>query len=220
LYPAARIATVYNGVETDRARLPEAGQRFRKQFGIPAERQLVIQVSWLVPEKGVEIFIKAASAVNAVCPGTHFAVIGGGPGLAEYKKLAESLGLADRLLFTELVRPTADGVFEAADVYCQLSQWEEACPLAIEEAMASGLPVVASRVGGIPELVADGETGFLVDRQDHADAARRIVALLTNSELRSGMSRASLARAQEHFDLIRNISRLLDEWGIDSRRHR
>jgi len=218
LYSAAKTITIHNGVETERVKEPDAGNHFREKFRIPANRLLVIQVSWLVPEKGVDIFIKAAAAVLSGCPEAHFAVIGAGPGLAEYQEMAKTLGLADRMLFTELMRPTAEGVFEAANVYCQLSQWEEACPLAVQEAMASGLPVIASRVGGLPELVADTETGYLVDRQDHAAAARRIMELLINPELRERMSRASLAHAREHFNLSRNMSRLLDEWGISNRR--
>lgn len=214
IYPGAKIAVVYNGVET-RSTTPAEGAGFRRRFGIAADCFLVTQVSWLVPEKGIEILLEAAAQVLRVEPNAHFAVVGTGPCRSEYEALARQLGISAHVTFTgTVVSPTTEGVFAAADVCCQLSQWEEACPLVVQEAMAAGRPMVASRVGGIPELVAEGETGFLVDRRQPAEAARRILDLLRDPALRARMGEAGRQRASRLFDLQQNVAKLLSEWGI------
>lgn len=213
-YPAEKIAVVYNGVEMRPVARAE-GDAFRRRFGIPGDRFLVVQVSWLVPEKGVDVLLQAAAQVLAVAPNGHFAVVGDGPCRPQYEALARQLGISDRVTFTGTVlRPAAEGVFAAADVCCQLSQWEEACPLVVQEAMAAGRPMVASSVGGIPELVAEGETGFLVDRTRPAEAAQRILELLRDPVRSAAMGEAGRQRARRLFDLERNVDRLLAEWEI------
>jgi len=213
-YPPEKIAVVYNGVEIHPAAEGD-GDAFRRRFGIPPGRSLVVQVSWLVPEKGIDVLLRAAAQVLAVEPNVHFAVVGAGPCRPQYEALAHELGIWDQVTFTgTVVRPAAEGVFAAADICCQLSQWEEACPLVVQEAMAAGRPMVASRVGGIPELVAEGETGFLVDRTKPAEAAQRILELLKDPDRRAAMGDAGRQRACRLFDLERNVDQLLREWGV------
>jgi glycosyltransferase involved in cell wall biosynthesis len=94
--------------------------------------------------------------------------------------------------------------------YRSVSHWEEIFCWTITEAMACGKPVVATRVGGIPELVQDGETGFLVPRGDVAAVAARILTLLGDVELRQRMGRAARQIAETKFNLKRNVAKLLE----------
>jgi glycosyltransferase involved in cell wall biosynthesis len=110
--------------------------------------------------------------------------------------------------------PLASGVYPAADVVCQLSRWQEAFGWMIAEAMACSRPVVATRVGGIPELVEDGISGYLVNRRQPAEAADRILRLLEDRELRHKMGTSGRRAVETRFNLQRNVAQLLELYGI------
>jgi glycosyltransferase involved in cell wall biosynthesis len=97
---------------------------------------------------------------------------------------------------------------------CQVSRWEEGFGFVIAEAMASGKPLVGTRVGAIPELVHDGKTGFLVDRRDPPAIAARILELLEDREMRARMGRAGREFAIRNFDANVNIAEFLKLYGI------
>jgi glycosyltransferase involved in cell wall biosynthesis len=107
-----------------------------------------------------------------------------------------------------------EGVYEAADVVCQVSRWEEVFGYVIAEAMSRGKPMVATRVGGIPELVEDGRTGFVVDRGDAGAIADRILTLVADRDMRERMGAAGSQIAREKFDLQRNVGRVVSLYGI------
>ena len=132
-------------------------------------------------------------------------------------KQAEQLGLSANITFTGLVEdPFADGVYEAADIVCQLSAWEELFGWMIAEAMAYGKPVVATRVGDIPELVMHDESGFLVERGDKAAAVAAFAKFASNPELRKRMRDAGAAIVSKKFDLRQNVQQLLQLYGVGS----
>jgi len=120
-------------------------------------------------------------------------------------RLAGDMGIADHVTWTGIVRdPFGEGLFAAADVVCQVSRWEEVFGWVIAEAMAFSRPLVATRVGGIPELVQDGKSGFLTDRGDVEGMARRILELLGDDALRRRMGKSGRRIAEEKFDLRHN----------------
>ena len=126
-----------------------------------------------------------------------------------------NVGIADHVTWTGLVEdPIAEGVYCAADVVCQLSRWQEAFGFVIAEAMACRKPVVGTSVGGIPEVVKDGTTGFLVPPRQPAAAAQRIFQLLGDASLRRRMGDAGRARVEELFDLRRTVADLIALYGI------
>jgi glycosyltransferase involved in cell wall biosynthesis len=110
--------------------------------------------------------------------------------------------------------PFAEGVFQAADVVCQFSRWEEVFGWMIAEAMAHGKPVVATRVGGIPELIEDGVNGYLVGRGDAPAMSDRILMLLGDPGLRNRMGEAGRAVVADKFDLRTNVAQLIKSYGI------
>jgi glycosyltransferase involved in cell wall biosynthesis len=217
LVPASRVRRIYNAVDVSRAdESADAGAAFRERNAIPRDCVLVTQVSWMIPEKGVSDFLRAAVMVAARRPDVHFALVGEGPCGQEYAALANRLGIRERVTWTGSVEdPIADGVYAAADVICLLSRWQEACPFVIAEAMAHRRPVVATSVGGLPELVDDGETGYLVVPGDSAAAADRIESLVVDPHLRRRMGHAARLAAETRFDLRRNVTELLGLYGVD-----
>lgn len=214
--PKDRYVLVYNGVDLSRVHedFSRAGE-FRRRFGIPDSRKLVVQVSWIIPEKGIPQLLEVARIVKANDDETHFVIVGEGPYREQFMNQAREMGLSDTVTWTGQIKdPFGEGVFQAADVVCQLSRWEEVFGWMIAEAMAFGKPVVATRVGGIPEVVDDGQTGFLVERVDIVGTAERVQRLVNDEELRAKFGAAGREKARSKFSLETNVAQLLRVYGI------
>src|SRR5215831_12357094 len=166
--PADRYEMIYNGIDVSRVTSDDgAAARFRERFAIPRDHSIVGQVSWIIPEKGIADFLEMARLVSAQKPDVHFVLAGDGAPRAQYMRHAAAMDLTDRITFTGMIDdPFGEGIFHAFDVVCQFSRWEEVFGWMIAEAMAHQRPVVATRVGGIPELIRNGESGYLVERGD------------------------------------------------------
>ena len=221
LLPRNRFEMIYNGVDISRVGTGEgAAPAFRKRFGIPEDRTIVTQVCWIIPEKGVRDFIEMARLVAAQKDDVQFVLVGEGRDREQYMKEAEAMGLADRITWTGMMDdPFGEGVFHAADVVCQFSRWEEVFGWMIAEAMAHAKPVVATRVGGIPELISDGNSGYLVDRGDTEAMSRRVLELLNDAAARVRMGEAGRETVRTKFDLDHEcfaIGRVLWNQGIRS----
>jgi glycosyltransferase involved in cell wall biosynthesis len=216
LLPENRFAMIYNSVDIARATQGlRSGPAFRRQYGIAEDRLVVTQVSWLIPEKGVADLLGAARLVVAEEPRAHFVLVGDGSHAAEYKRMASEYGLLDRVTFTGVVEdPLAQGVYAATDVACQMSRWEEVFGYVIAEAMASYRPVVGTRVGGIPELIEEGRTGYIVERGDIQAMADRLLRLLRDPALREKMGFAGRQRTEEKFHHQKNVAQVLDLYGL------
>ena len=216
LLPRDRFEMIYNGVDLARVSSDQRlAAEFRKRYSIPAERAIVTQVSWMIPEKGIADFLETAGLVLRQNRNVQFVLVGDGANREQYMKDAAAMGLGDHITWTGMVDdPFGEGIFHAADVVCQFSRWEEVFGWMIAEAMAHGKPVVATRVGGIPELITDGITGHLVDRGDAPAMSDRILALLANPELRARMGEAGRECVSGKFDLRNNVAQLIVSYGI------
>jgi glycosyltransferase involved in cell wall biosynthesis len=207
----ARVRRIYNSIDPD---APHGdGAAFRRKHGIPADALVAAQASWMIPEKGIGDLIEAARIVCAQEPRAHFLMAGEG----EYRKefMESARDMPGRFTWTGLVQnPTAEGLYTAADAVCQVSRWEEAFGWVIAEAMSARRPVVATRVGGVPELVEDGVTGFVVERRDPAAIADRLLRLFADPELRRQMGEAGRRAAERKFDLRRNVAELIRVYGL------
>lgn len=217
LLPRDRFQMIYNGVDVSRVKAePQLGLDFRQRYSIPAERKIVTQVSWIIPEKGIRDFLEMARLVTRQERNVHFVVVGDGAYREQYTKEAVELGIDDRLTWTGMVQdPFGEGVFEAADVVCQFSRWEEVFGWMIAEGMAHGKPVVATRVGGIPELVDDGKSGYLVDRADTKAMSEKVLAILNDMELAHRMGSAGREIVSEKFDLKQNVAKLVGAYRLE-----
>ena len=216
LLPKNRFHIVYNSVDLGRAAGGrDKGPEFRRRYRIPPHALVITQVSWLIPEKGVDDLLHAVRDVVAAEPRAHLVLAGDGAHRRNLEELARNLGIESHVTFTGIVQdPLADGLYAASDVVCQMSRWEEVFGLVIAEAMASARPVVGTRAGGIPEIVDDGKTGFLVERRDTAAMAARILDLLRDPDLRRRMGEAGLQVVTEKFSHKTNVAQLIRLYGL------
>lgn len=215
LVPKQRFHVVYNAVDVERAAACSGAAEFRQRYGIAADRLVVTQVSWLIPEKGVDDFIGAARQVTAIEPRAHFVLAGEGTHRPKLEQMVRELGIGECVTFTGPVAdPLADGLFAASDVICQFSRWEEVFGYVNAEAMACRKPLIGTRVGGIPEIIQDGITGFLVERRDVKAMAARILELLRAPDLRRRMGDAGREVCREKFNLKKNVAQLLEIYGF------
>ena len=215
-FPESSTLTIYNGVDLSRvSRQEDLGLRFRRRFKIPEDQLLISQISWVIAEKGVLDFVAVAGQVADALPNVHFALVGGGELLARCRQEAKIGNFEHRITFTgELADPFSEGAFAASDVVCQLSVWQEAFGFSIAEAMAHGKPLVATRVGGIPEIVDDGITGYLVDATDRRAIANRMLQLADDGPLRRQMGIAGRRAVQSRFDLVDTVASHLAIFGV------
>ncbi|AEJ61874.1 glycosyl transferase group 1 [Spirochaeta thermophila DSM 6578] len=138
----------------------------------------------------------------------HMECVGDGPLLGEMKRLASSLGLGEKISFHGF-RSDVETILSRAQIYVLVTHWE-GFPRSILEAMRAGLPVVASRVGGVEEAVQDGVTGYVVGRGDMHTLADRLERLIADPRLRASMGRAGRARYETHFTFERMLNETLD----------
>ncbi len=214
--PESTVKTVYNGVDLERCRASDSlARQFRERYSIPPDRLVVAQVAKMISEKGFVDLLHAAKRVTQSQPNTVFVLAGDGPEQNAYVSLAQNLGIDQHVIFTGLVDdPVGWGLFAAADVVCQSSRWNEAFGLAIAEAMACGKPVIGTRVGGIPELVRHGETGFIIEKGDRESLALCIIELSKNTELRLRMGRQGRERCSRKFDHRKNATAMIRQYGL------
>ena len=216
LLPQSRFEMIYNGVDLSRVSCdPRRAIEFRRRHSIPDDRAIVVQVSWIIPEKGIADLLETARLVIDQNPNVQFVIVGEGAYRERFARDAAAMGLGDHVTWTGMSRdPFGEGVFDAADVVCQMSRWEEVFGWMIAEAMAHGKPVVATRVGGIPELIADGVSGYLVDRGDAKAASTRVLALLSDPKLCASMGQAARETVSAKFDLRKNVTQLMKAYGF------
>jgi glycosyltransferase involved in cell wall biosynthesis len=145
----------------------------------------------------------------------QFVLVGEGAFREQYMKEAAAMGLNNHVTWTGMVQdPFGEGVYAAADVICQFSHWEEVFGWMIAEGMAYAKPIVATRVGGIPELVTDGVTGLLVEPEDINSMADSVLRLIADRELRGRLGHAGRMKTEERFCLRSNVKQLLKLYGI------
>lgn len=189
--------------------------RFRGRRLEPGEPLRVVTVARLVEKKGIAYVLDAVHRLGEAGLDVSYEVVGDGPLRATLEALRDRLGLRERVRFAgwatpDQVRQVLDRahVLVAASVTARDGD-EEGIPNVLKEAMASGLPVVATRHGGIPELVEDGVTGFLVAERDAEALAARLAGLATPSERWAAMAAAGRARVERDYDIERLNDRLV-----------
>lgn len=194
-----RSVTVYNGVDVGRFRPRGADRR--------SGPLRVVVVANLIPEKGVGVLL---DALGGMTDGEwELAVVGDGPELAALGARARALGIADRVRFLGL-RDDVPDLLREADVAVHPARWQEALGNTVLEAMATALPLVASRTGGIPELLRDGEEGLLVPPGDPAALGAALRRLAADPGLRDRLGAAARARILQEFTLDASVRRHLD----------
>ena len=204
--PWIRPQCIYYFINTDRFRPDSAVRRdVRQALGVNDEF-VVVAIAYLIKDKGIDVAVRAIAALPER---VMLWVVGGGPELGNLQTLARSLGLERRLRFLG-PRAQVEPFLQGADCFVCPSLWAEAAGLVNLEAMACGLPVVASRTGGIPELVRDEETGLLFTPGDDRELADRLSLLLNDDLLRQRMSHTARSIAVQRFSTQTRIQDYLE----------
>ena len=199
--PPDKIRIIYNGVEFLDVNIESSG--IRRSLRIGLDVPVVGIVANLRPTKGHDNFLKAARIILDNVENAKFLIVGGGPSEKELKVLALELEMLPQTIFTGF-RDDVPNLLAAMDVFVLPSLWE-GVPMAILEAMAMAKPVVATRVGGIPEIVIDGVTGLLVSPRDPEALAEAIIALLQDRERAKAMGQAGRERVERYFRVERMV---------------
>ncbi len=210
--PAGRCVLIENGIDTEefsrRLGIGEARQR----LGVNAGRFLLGGVGRLSPEKGFDLLIRAVAELVRDGLDVGLLIAGEGDERSRLEALIEELGLAERVKLLGYCADTRE-LYQALDVYV-LSSLREGLPNVLLEAMALEVPVVATRIAGVPRLVCDGENGVLVEAGDVAALAAAVRRLAGDPGLRSRLGQAGRGTIEEGYSFavrMRKIRQVYDE---------
>jgi glycosyltransferase involved in cell wall biosynthesis len=198
--PPEKVVTIPYGLDE---RPPAWGPNPPLQ--LPAGARILLAVARLVPQKGLDTAVRALPAIRERHPHAVLVVAGEGPEHDALRALAAGLGVADAVVLPGRAGDVA-ALYQAADVFVHPARWE-GFGLVLLEAMLSGLPVVASRVSSIPEIVADGVTGLLVPPDDPQALAGAVDRVLGDETLRLELCRAGRERTRAKFSVERMARR-------------
>jgi glycosyltransferase involved in cell wall biosynthesis len=206
LVPLERSMSIPTGVDLERFH-PDSADRSkaRRALGVHAEGPVVGVVAYLRQDKGHAVLLEAFPQILESYPECSLVVVGDGPERLNLESLAKRLGIERSVRFVGL-REDIPILLPGFDIFCQPSLRNEGVPQSVLQAGAAGLPVVSTEVGGIPEAVVHGETGFLVAPGDAGALADRLSALLAGRELRREMGEA----ARRHVSGAFSVQRMLD----------
>jgi glycosyltransferase involved in cell wall biosynthesis len=198
-YDPARWSVVHNGVDVQRFQPlgRDESPAFPAELGIPAGVPVAAVVGHMRPGKGQDVAVRAWPAVVAAHPEARLLLIGDGPRESELRALATKLGVESRVVFAGARDDVA--ALMARATLALLPTQMEALPTALLEAAASGVATVATNVGGVPEVVVDGETGWLVDAPDPTLFADELTAAFSDPDERRRRAARARARAEVVF---------------------
>jgi len=201
----SKVVTIYNGVDLEdfRGINPTKVKELKRQFSINMGTPVIGTIASLHKRKGHAYLIESLPLILKRFPKAKALLIGDGPLRESIRRKAEDLGLSNSVIFTG-IRHDIPELLSALDVFVLPSLWE-GMPNVILEAMATGNPVVATHVGGMPEEVEDSVTGLLVPPRDPEALAEAIIALLQDRERAETMGRAGRARVEKYFSVERMV---------------
>ena len=206
--PAAKLLTLHDGIELEAYPSLPARHRdtLRARFAIPAAAPLVITVGALRPAKGVDRMLAALGLLQQRWPELHYLVVGDGEERAALQAVAARLDLDHRVRFIGW-RTDVPQLLGCADLFV-LPSLEDGLPAVLAEAMASGLPIVASAVGGVPEMIEHEGNGLLVPAGDADSLAAACDQLIASPRRRRAMAERGRQLAAERFAIDVQVARL------------
>ena len=201
-------SVVYNGIDLEEFSSGTDKAAAKAALGLPSDKTVIGAVGSLCAEKGHEHLIRAFASIRDRLPDASLLLVGSGPDEKLLARLAQALGCGERVHFVAERADIAECV-HAMDVFA-FPSLSEGFGLALAEAMACGVPVVASAVGGVPELVTDGLSGLLVPAGSSEALAGAILRLIENPDVAGGLARTALRRVTESFSVKRMTNQVRD----------
>ncbi|MGH7333492.1 MAG: glycosyltransferase [Candidatus Rokuibacteriota bacterium] len=196
--PAGRVVAIPAGLDGTRFHANVSGEAVRAEFGLRGP--VVGLVANIRGSKGHRVFLEATPLVSAACPHARFLIVGDGVGFDDVRRRVDDMRLGDRVLMTGFRRDIPE-VMAALDVLALPSIRSEAFPQVIAQALAVGTAVVGTTVGGIPEIIRDGDTGRLVPPEDARALADAIIELLHDPGAARAMARRGQALVNERYTI-------------------
>lgn len=205
-----KVVTLYNGIDLTRFTpvTPAERQATRAEFGIPPDAPLLTTVAVLRPPKGIQFMIEAMPAILNTAPQTRYLIVGDGQHRDTLQTLAHTRGVAGRVIFAG-TRHDIPRLLAAADAFV-LPTLTEALPTVLAEAMAAQKPIIASNVGGVPEMVEHGRNGLLLSPAEPDQLAKACLQLVQNPQQAQAMGAAGRQIVEEKFNITRHVQQLGD----------
>jgi glycosyltransferase involved in cell wall biosynthesis len=206
--PADKFITIHSGLELGSLQPSDTKNDVAKEFNIDKSDKLVGTVARLVPIKGHEFLVKAAPLVLQYYPDTTFLLIGDGPLRKKLENLAQQLNVSNKIIFCGM-REDVPRLLNAIDIFV-LPSLNEGMGRVLIEAMALAKPIVATRVGGVPDVIEDGSSGLLVPSANPDSLADAICTIMKNPSLAARLASHAVIRSQKfsHTDMIRQLENL------------
>lgn len=207
--PSDLISVIHNGIDTATWSRCKVNLSMRHALGLINAFPIIGYVGRVSPEKDVENWLRAAAVVTREYPTAQFVIVGEGRDdglLNQLKNLAEALGIAGQVHFLGY-REDLPSIYATFDLFFLSSRREGICN-SLLEAMAMGVPIVATDVGGTKELIADGQTGYLLSAGDVEGMARVLLALVRDESLRKNVGSAGRKHIEEKFSFVSRLRRI------------
>lgn len=206
-FPPEKLMTIYNGIDlSSYPSIPSDPSRLPAELGIAPGESVLITVAYLREPKGIQFMLQALPAVLAQRPNCRYLIVGDGEFRPTLEQIARDLGIAERVIFTGK-RADIPALLGLSDIFV-LPTLNDALPTVLMESMAAGKPIVASNLGGVPEMVIDGENGLLVPLQDPQKLAQACMKLLEDPTGAVAMGETGKRMVTEHFSIEGQCRRL------------
>jgi glycosyltransferase involved in cell wall biosynthesis len=198
----AKIEVIGSAVDLEKFRPPRDRTKFRREIGVDDDVPLIGNVGMIRPDKGQLELVKSAPLILEKCPDVRFVIVGQGTGILKrginVRNAIDRARLADKIIMVGYRWDTPD-VFAACDMIVIASLRTEASPIVLREAFASGRPVIATKVGDIPEIVRDRENGLLIEPGNTQALASAILEFISDPELAARCAANGLRHATKNF---------------------
>jgi glycosyltransferase involved in cell wall biosynthesis len=208
--PKEPVEVIYRGTDTQLFKPLDINLKLKRQLGLPDNSVVIVFVGWLVKRKGVSDLLNAFGMVATKFPQAYLLIIGEGPERENLRSLSRIMGIDKRVIFTGVVKNEEIPSYHSITDVMVFPSYAEGLPNAVVEAVACGKPVVATNVGGIPEVITPGINGFLITAGDVKTLSSNIIQILTNTTLRKQMGRMSRQIAETRFNASKNAESLSD----------
>ena len=213
--PQDKVITLYNGVDRSRFRKMDETQtvKLRKELQLPISSQIIMTVAVLREPKGIQFMIRALPAILEQRPDVHYLIVGDGVHRAVLSDLAADLGIKNHVTFAGH-RTDIPDLLACCDIFV-LPTLKDALPTVLIEALAAGKPIIASNVGGVPEIIENGVNGLLVAPGEPSKLVEACLRLLKDNELSRQIILAGSETVRQRFDIdtqIEQLSRMYEEF--------